>query len=403
MTVPSLKQPVETDRVKALVELACTPGAESYLPVEDIDVESWNRIGDPLCEALIGTMRARKLMGGDIYANARALERQGLSEAVNFFADAEAVPSWLDVDALRVGAGIGRRNPMGMLFGVHGALPMTYLDPSTSEVMGSTGRLAGGGDFRRRFWETATGFIGALDVDGMLPGGESWILWVRIRFMHTMIRMGIERGGQWPRYETGVPISQLATAGATYIFGQYRVNIMEYFGGKVSREERDGFALMWRWVSRIEGANNQLLGRDHEEEFAIQLRIHEALAGTNAKTKPLMQELVNGTATMAVFGRSKRLNHAVARQLLSPSMVATAGGNDPRDTLGLEPRPVAETAVRLGASVLRGAGLAMRVRPVRRLAERGGHRMLKYSLERGLDGVKADYRGSVVAGRATDA
>ena len=386
----------------ASTELAATPGVEQYLAPDDIDYESWNHVGDPLCERLIGVMRERKLMGGDIYANARELQRQGAPEAIAFFADVETVPSWFDLESMRVGARAGRRNPLGMMFGIHGALPMTYLDPSTAEVMGSTGRLANGGDFRRRFWETATGFIGALDVDGMLPGGEHWIMWVRIRFMHTMIRMGIDRGGRWPRYETGTPISQLATAGGTYIFGQYRVNILEYFGGKVSQEERDGFALMWRWVSRIEGANNQLLGRDHAEEMEIQLRIHDTLFGRNEKTKPLMQDLVEGTASMAVFARSQRFNHAVARQVLRPSMVATVHGNDPRVELGLEPRPVAETMVRLGAGALRGVGAVTRLPGIRGLAERGGHRLLVASLERGLDGVRADYRGAAVAGRPTD-
>ena len=43
---------------------------------------------------------------------------------------------------------------------------------ATAEVMGSTVRLAEGGDFRQRLLETATGFAGALDVDGMMPGGQ---------------------------------------------------------------------------------------------------------------------------------------------------------------------------------------------------------------------------------------
>ncbi|MDQ1203596.1 oxygenase MpaB family protein [Rhodococcus sp. SORGH_AS_0303] len=388
--------------VDALIALASTPGAESYLAPEDIDYRSWNHVGDPLCEALIHVMRERKLMGGDIYANARELERGGNSEATAFFADVEAIPSWLDVDSLRVGARMGRRNPLGMLFGIHGALPMTYLDPATVEVMSSTGRLAGGGDFRRRFWETATGFVGALDVDGMLPGGDRWIMWIRIRFMHTMIRLGIHRSARWPRYESGTPISQMATAGATYIFGQYRVNIMEYFGGKVTPDERDGFALMWRWVSRIEGANNQLLGRDHAEEMAIQMRIHDTLFSESDKTKTLMRDVVEGTASMAAFGKSTWLNHAVARQVLQPSMIATFPGGDARDALGLEPRPTAEAVVRLGAGALRAVSSVTRLPGVRRIAEEGGFRLLESSLERGLDGVRADYRGTAVAGRPTD-
>lgn len=398
---PDVELPLSS-RVEAADSLARRPGVEEYLDPASIDYEAWNHVGDPLCEDLLTIMRERKLMGGDIYSAARDLESAGVPEAVRFFADVEAVPSWLDVDSLRTGARAGKRYPLAIMFGIHGALPLTYLDPATADVMGSTGRLAGGGDFRRRFWETATGFVGALDVDGMLPGGERWVQWVRIRLLHTMIRLGIHRGGRWSRSETGTPISQLATAGTTYIFGDYRVNILEYFGGKVSAEERDGFALMWRWVSRIEGANNQLLGRTHRDERDIQRRTHEALFGYNEKAEELMKAVVAGTASMSAFGRSKRFNHAVAREVLSPRMIDTVDDRDVRVALGLEPRPFDERLLRVAARAMRGVNTVTRIPAVGRLVDARGQKLLDGAVARGLGGVAADYRGTAVAGRPTD-
>ncbi|NMN99024.1 oxygenase MpaB family protein [Antrihabitans stalactiti] len=394
--------PALVDRVAALTALARTPGAEVYLDPDKVDLEAWNHVGDPLCEDLMAVMRERKEMGGDIYVNARRLQDEGVPEAVAFFADVEAVPSWLDVDSLRRGASMGRRNPVGMAFGMHAALPYTYIDPATAHVMGSTGRLARGGDYRRRYYETAAGFVGALDVDGMLPGGERWILWVRIRFLHTMIRMGIDRGGRWPMYETGTPISQLATSGATYIFGQFRVNIIEYFGGIVSQEERDGFALMWRWVSRIVGANNQLLGRTHAEELELQTRQHRFLYAATDGAARLTADVVAGAAGMPVFGKSRAFNHAVARRLLAPTMTDTLTDHPVQHDLGLTPAPAAEFAVRLFAGAMHGVNQATRLRPVRRLADARGLQFMDWFVERGLKGVKAEYRGTPVAGRPTD-
>ncbi|MDQ1181809.1 oxygenase MpaB family protein [Rhodococcus sp. SORGH_AS_0301] len=400
-TIPDLDRPL-ANRVASAELLARTPGSENYLDPVSIDYEAWNHVGDPLCEDLLAIMRERKLMGGDIYSAARDLESSGVEEAVRFFADVEAVPSWLDVDSLRIGARAGKRYPLGIMYGIHGALPLTYLDPATADVMGSTGRLASGGDFRRRFWETATGFVGALDVDGMLPRGDRWVQWVRIRLLHTMIRMGIHRGGRWPRYGTGTPISQLATAGTTYIFGDYRVNILEYFGGKVSAEERDGFALMWRWVSRIEGANNQLLGRTHAEEREIQKRTHEALFGYNEKAQDLMEAVVAGTSSMSSFGRSRRLNHAVAREVLAPRMIDTVNDRDVRETLGLAPRTRDERVLRAAARVMRGVNSVTRIPAVSRFVEARGQKLLDDAVARGLGGVAADFRGTAVAGRPTD-
>ncbi|WP_157084348.1 oxygenase MpaB family protein [Millisia brevis] len=387
------------DQVRAL---ALEPGSESYVDPDEVDVEAWNHVGDPLCEALLGLMRERKLMGGDIYATARRLEAEGVSEAVAFFADVEAVPSWLDIDALRKGASLGRRNPVGMLFGMHGGLPFTYIDPATAEVMGSTGRLARNGDYGRRFWETATGFVGSLDVDGMLPGGERWVQWVRIRFLHTMIRMGIIRGGQWPLAETAIPISQVASASTAHIFGPYRVNIIRYFGGVVSPEEADGFALMWRWVARIEGANNQLLGRTHAEQFRLQERQHQFLYARADKARKMTADVIDGSAAMRAFVLPRRLHSAVVRQLLSPRMVQTLPGRDVPGDLGVPRDPFAENVMKSVGFALRIINQVTRTRVVRRLADRRGQQLLDHIVDRGLDGIKAEYRGTPVAGKPTD-
>jgi len=384
-------------RIEKVTSLAMTPGAEVYLDPADVDFEAWNHVGDPLCEALITTMREHKLMGGDLYETARSLEAEGLPEAVAFFADVEAIPSWLDVDALRAGASMGRRNPIGLIFGMHGGLPFTYIDPSTAEVIGATGRLGRGG-YARRFWETAVGFVGALDVEGMLPGGERWIQWVRIRFLHTMIRLGIHRSGRWPLYDTATPISQVASAATPYIFGQYRVNIIESFGGVVAREERDSFALMWRWVARIEGANNQLLGRSHQEEFELQRLNHAFLYGRSEKAVELTRDLIAGTGGMAIFGRSKSFNAAVVRRVLAPSMIATLPDRDVRELLDVHPNSLADGAVAAFALALKGVGLASRLGPVRRLADRHGQAFLDGLVQHQLRGAKAEFRETPVHG-----
>lgn len=402
MTVLRLDDAGLTERLDRVRALALTPGAEVYLDPDDVDFEAWNLLGDPLCEALMTVMRQRKLMGGDIYTNARTLEAEGLPEAVAFFADVEAIPEWLDVEALRAGVNLGLRNPIGLFFGMHGGLPFTYIDPATAHVMGSTGRVMKSGDYGRRYWETATGFVGALDVDGMMPGGERWIQWVRIRFLHTMIRMGIERSGTWPLTGSATPISQLATAAATHIFGPYRVNIIRYFGGHATPEEADGFALMWRWVSRIEGANNQILGRTHEEQLQLQSRMHQFLYGRSDAAVEMTRNVVDGSATMHSFHLPRRWHQAVVRQLLSEPMMQTLPGYDVPGDFGLPADPFAERTLRAGTAVLRGLNHVTRIPAVQRLAARRGQQFLDHVVHQGLGGVKADYRGTPVAGRPTD-
>ncbi|WP_051159034.1 oxygenase MpaB family protein [Tsukamurella sp. 1534] len=392
-----------SERVTELTALARIPGAEVYLAPDEVDYEAWSHVGDPLAEDLIELMRERKMMGGDLYVNARKLEVDGAEEAIAFFQDVETLPSWFDLDAMRAGGSMGRRNLLGMNIGTHSALPFTYIDPATSEVMSSTGRLSGGkGDYRRRMLETVAGFVGALDADGMLPGGERWILWVRIRLLHTMIRLGIHRSGQWERRDEGAPIGQLATAACTYIFGQHRVNVIEFAGGVVSQEERDGFALMWRWVSRIQGANNQLLGRTHAEEFELQSRQHQYLYEPCVKGAELTENVIAGATQMGYFGGSRALNQALSRHLLAPRMTATLPGRDVRECLGVEPVPVAEAVVRAASILLRIPNQLTRLKVVRNYFDKNGQKILDRAIERGLNGVKPQYRGTPVHGRPTD-
>ncbi|MEQ8799509.1 MAG: oxygenase MpaB family protein [Salinisphaeraceae bacterium] len=401
-TEDHLVNPQLADRVATLTALVRTPASETYRDPADVDYEAWNHVGDPLAEDLINLMRERKMMRGDIYANARKLQAEGVPEAVRFFQDVETLPSWFDIDSLREGASMGRRNPLGMSIALLSALPFTYIDPATTEVMGATGRVTHGGDFKRRSVETAAGFVGALDVDGMLPGGERWILWVRIRLLHTMIRLGIHRSKRWSRYDTGTPISQLATAACTYIFGQHRVNVIEAAGGVVTPQERDGFALMWRWVSRIQGAHNQLLGRTHAEEFALQSRQHAFLYESTAEGAELTEAVIAGSTAMGQFGGSRQINQAVARLLLAPGMTKTLPDKDLRECLGVAPVPVAEKLVRIVALLLKVPNQLTRLKMVRSYFDRNGQKLLDEAIEKGLAGTKAEYRGTPVAGQPTD-
>lgn len=388
-------------RVRRARAKAAVPGYEESVEVDLVDVEAWNHVGDPLCEAVFAELRERKMLAGNVYDNARRLQSLGSEAADRFFTDVETVPSWVDFDFMRIGADMGRRNPVGMLFGMHGGLPFTYIDPATAEVMGSTGRFARGGDYRRRYWETATGFVGALDVEGMRPGGERWQTWIRIRFLHTMIRSGILRSGDWNLSES-MPISQVATAAATHIFGPYRVSIIEYFGGVVTQEERDSFSLMWRWISRIEGANTELLGRTHAEQLAISKRLHQYLYAPSDKSRALTKNLVEGSAAMRAFGLPERMHAAVVRDVLSARMLQTLPGRDVATDLGVPRDRLAATSLHALTAVLKGVNQAQRLPWVRRLAARRGQQLLDYAVDAGLDRRAADYRGTPVAGKSTD-
>lgn len=384
-------------RVETATRKAATPAYAVSVSPQEVDVEAFRHVGDPLAEALVRDLRDAGLMG-DPFGGARQLQAAGVEAAVAFFADVEHVPAWADFDAMRAGAAMGRQNAVGLLLGVHGALPFTYTDPATAQVMQSTGRLTRWSkDFELRFWETASAFVGALDVDGMRPGGPRWEQWVRIRLLHTMIRMGILRSGRWD-LRAGMPIDQTATAAGAHIFGRYRVNIIRSCGGRVSDEEAESFGLMWRWVSRIEGANSELLGSTVEDELRIQRRIHEQLYTPDDNSRAVTSTLIDGLAQMRGFPHSRRPHAAVVRRLLAENVVETLPGHDVPGDLGVPSDRPAEVLVAAALTGLRVTAPLTRLPAMRRWSERHGQDILDRTVDRALDHRKANYRATKVVG-----
>ncbi|MCT9189357.1 DUF2236 domain-containing protein, partial [Acinetobacter baumannii] len=175
-----------------------------------INFRAWDYIGDPLAENLINALRKSGKSRKNIINAARELEREGDPAAIAFFKDVEFVPSYINFEELRPYGNVIGRNFIGTVLGLHGALSYTYLNPDITKVMVRTGRLSKGGDFERRFWETAFGFILAGNIDEMKPLGFGWEIWVIIRLMHTMVRLGIIESGNWD-FTKSMPISSHAT------------------------------------------------------------------------------------------------------------------------------------------------------------------------------------------------
>lgn len=189
--------------------------------------ETWDCVGDPLAENLIHELRKQKKMTKNLLQAARELEAEGNQAAICFFNDVTTLPEWFDFEETKASAEMYGRNVIGFMFGLHSALPYTAVDGNIPSVFFATGRMNKQGDFVRRIWETAAGFIGVIDIEGMRPYGKQWEMWVRIRLMHTMVRLGLENSGKWNGVREGVPISMTGTIAGVYVMGRLRSNVMK--------------------------------------------------------------------------------------------------------------------------------------------------------------------------------
>jgi hypothetical protein len=394
---PSLPSEVHDDerslsaRVAKARASALQPAREVVVAAGDVDYEAWDRIGDPLGEALVADLRERNLMKGDLIANARALREAGVPSAVDFFTEVEFVPSWLNFDELQLGVDWATRNPIGFALGFHGALPWSYLDSHTAEVFAATGRLREGGDYGRRVFETARGFISTFDVDGMRPGGRQWETWVRIRLMHTMVRVGLVRSGNWKL--DGAPISSLSLGAGVFLFGWYRAAIAEWVSGPTSELEVRSWIRMWQWIARLQGAPVECIQGSLAVQKDIDGRILNLLYRPSDLSKALVAANYEGLSRTPTFNRLPLSAHeAIGWNLLKLPASVKYGGSAVPETIGVPRHRILIPVVAGVAAFLRAVQNVYRIPALRRHAAAAGARFLTRFVEQGLAGRDADFR-----------
>jgi hypothetical protein len=353
-----------------------------------VELEPWLYVGDPLAEQAVRELQARRRIRRNLVVEIRRLALDGNEPCQEFLRDVETPPAWADFDAMRAGGALGKRNPLPLILGMHGTLPMTYADGYASPVLVRTARLAN--DLPRRLFETATLFLGALDSDEMRPGRREWERCVRIRLMHTMVRLKILDSGDWD-HSFCVPINQLSTGAGPYIFGVHRVRMLRSFGAPVSDQEAESFELMWRYVTRVMGCVPELIGHTPDDQRILSARIMRILYRPNSDSRVLTRALHEGLPNVPQLPPFPRSVHeALSRRVLAPELLPELEANV-ADDLGVPRHPVIERAIDGPRLALRLYGALQRIRPVQAGLERLGGKLLRRLLEAGLQGVPADY------------
>ncbi len=379
------------DRIEKCLALAQIPAREVDISWDQVDLEAWDHVGDPIAEAMVKAIRNSPRTDKDFLAAARTLQVQGNEDAIRFFKDVEHVPSWFDFEETRAGAAMMARNPLGLLLGLHSALPYTSVDPNIPRVLFITGRLGRDGDFERRAWETATGFIGVLDVEGMKPGGKQWEMWVRIRLMHSMVRMGVLSRGKWenpPRSSS--PVSAIGTGIGPTLFGDLRSAVTRAVG-YATDEEVDSAAKMWQWTSKLLGAPPELILRNLEDQRKLSKRMFDLFYAPSNESKEYASYVYTGLGQMTSGVVSSKVHTAIGRYLLSSPSLPLTGDETIADALGLPRQPLLDVSVKVGAAAIRTMSQIYRIKPIANIASRVGLIAINKTVEQGLKGHPAQY------------
>ncbi|MEA1229539.1 oxygenase MpaB family protein [Acinetobacter sp. IRS14] len=384
-------------RIAAAIELINHPIRDTVYPFADLDVqqintlfETWDSVGDPLAENLIAELRKHKRMTKNLFQAARALEAEDNQAAVLFFKDVETVPEWFDFEETKASAEMSGRNILGFIFGLHSALPYTAVDGNIPSVFFATGRMNKKGDFVRRIWETAAGFIGVIDIEGMKPGGKQWEMWVRIRLMHSMVRLGLGVSNKWVGVRKGVPISVTGAIAGVYVMGRLRSKVMRAFG-YVTKEELNSSIRIWQWVGKILGVPQEFFLQDFQQIKRLDQLGFNFFYSPTQLSQDFANEVYAGLEDVTKGFIPKSVNAAIGRYSLSPQCVLSPKNGHVANDLKIPKNIVLDLAITSLATVSRTASQINRVPFVGRINAHIGQKVLNKALEIGLNGLHAEF------------
>lgn len=346
-------------------------------------LQAWLQEGDPAADGVVSLFRSRRLPLADPAPLMRELAAAGEPACQQLLQEMEALPDWVDFSLMARGGAMGYRQfPQLALALTHGGLPMSFATPEAARILGGSNRLEQ--NVVRRLFESATLFFGVLDTEALRPGGAVWDICLRVRLMHSMVRLRLMAAGDW-KPEEGKPINPVHVAAGPLFFGSMVLRSLSRLGARVSEDEAEGYKLIWRYVTYLLGVPQEMLGRTDAEQELINNEILLPLVfGPDDNSRRLINALMSGLTHMPVLGQLPRSMHeALSRRLLGQQLA---------DEFALPDSPLMKTAVEMLVLGLRGYGLPLRLPALRRQAVCIGQDFMTGFLQQGLRGVAADFQ-----------
>lgn len=372
-----------------------TPDRRDTVPRQHIttrDLKAMNLVGDPIAENFVLAKSTSGLSGIDDLKALDMLRREGCGAAMDLWTAVNEIPSFVNFDAMPSAGAFAYRNLVPFAILQMGAFPFTYTGSNVAHVLEFSGRLGRDGDQRRRYWETIRATLSAYDVDAMRPGGTSWSRWIRIRLMHTRVRIGISRTGTWD-YRHGTPVSALNIAAGLYTFATYTLLAGQSLGARPTEREITGTLRLWQWVAYLQGAPPDLLLADLKEQQESDRELIRHLYRPTGAACRLTEDWVDCVSTgLGGPPLPKRLVQAAIRHVLAgslrgmPDLAARVA-----DDLDIPRNRYAAHVVRGIAALNLLIGQAGRVPTLGRRLEQFGRRVTTRSVERGLEGNEATH------------
>ena len=91
------------------------------------------------------------------------------------------------------------------------------------------------------------------DSECMKPGQNGWKSVLKVRFLHSRVRLGILSRGTWDAEALGLPINQEDMVGTLLSFSVNVLETIQRMTGRLTRVDEDAYLHLWRYIGYLIG------------------------------------------------------------------------------------------------------------------------------------------------------
>lgn len=317
-------------------------------PQVDVTSEALLHEADPLADEAVASLIPPSGDVGPLERFLASLYRgdpppEGLPEPMQrFLASTHALPSWtcapmldaaskvfLDWGVLAVGAHIGA------------SLPETYVLPRVAKLLDLTRQLDKDPTHAdRRLWFTVRMCFDVLNENGLGPKGTGVVAIQRLRLLHAMVRLFVQRRLETPHRlaalsssalwdsENGQPINQVELLHTLLTFSHVVLRSFDRWECELTPYQHESYIHIWNVAGALLGIRPELLPRNAQDAARMFEAIKQRYAAATPEAVRLGLALVGFWDSLfpaAVRSEANELMQYVVSTLLSPE-TATMNG-----------------------------------------------------------------------------
>lgn len=184
----------------------------------------------------------------------------------DFFKTLEEPPDWVDFKDFRPGIYVFNPNSDLMLAAFVAGVLVEGFATLIAKSFNITGRVRG---THRRLRQNLRQVMEIFYPGGLQREGDGWATSVRVRFVHSQIRLLLAKSDEWDHAAWGTPLSAANLGFAISIFSQRLLHYAKALGATFTEEERASVLAIWRYTGYLMGIPESILYKDGVEADAI--------------------------------------------------------------------------------------------------------------------------------------